>query len=37
MLLMFAGRVGILTLVLALGSKRSSAEIRKPLDTVLIG
>ena len=37
MLLMFAGRVGILTLVLALGSKRSTAEIRKPLDVVLIG
>lgn len=37
MILMFAGRVGVLTLVLALGSKRSTAEIRKPLDTVLIG
>ena len=37
MLLMFAGRVGVLTLVLALGSKRATASVRHPLDTVLIG
>lgn len=36
-LLMYAGRVGILTLALALGEKKSAAEIRKPLDTLLIG
>lgn len=36
-LLMYAGRVGILTLALALGQKRSSAEVRKPVDTLLIG
>ena len=35
--LMYAGRVGILTLGLALGKKRSTAEIRKPIDTLLIG
>lgn len=37
MLLMYAGRVGILTLALALGEKRTSAGIRKPIDTLLIG
>lgn len=36
-ILMYAGRVGILTLALALGKKRSAAEIRKPIDTLLIG
>lgn len=36
-LLMYAGRVGILTLALALGEKRTAAEIRKPVDTLLIG
>ncbi len=36
-LLMYAGRVGILTLALALGEKRTTAEIRKPVDTLLIG
>ncbi len=35
--LMYAGRVGILTLALALGEKRSTAEVRKPIDTLLIG
>lgn len=35
--LMYAGRVGILTLALALGEKRTAAEIRKPVDTLLIG
>ena len=35
--LMYAGRVGILTLTLALGRKRSTAEIRRPIDTLLIG
>lgn len=36
-ILMYAGRVGILTLALALGEKRTTAEIRKPIDTLLIG
>ncbi len=36
-LLMYAGRVGILTLILALGKKRVSSELRRPLDTILIG
>lgn len=36
-ILMYAGRVGILTLALALGEKRTAAEIRKPVDTLLIG
>ncbi len=36
-LLMYAGRVGILTLALALGEKKTNAEIRKPIDTLLIG
>ena len=35
--LMYAGRVGILTLALALGEKHTTAEVRKPLDTLLIG
>ena len=36
-LLMYAGRVGILTLALALGEKKTAAEIRRPVDTLLIG
>lgn len=36
-ILMYAGRVGILTLALALGEKHSTAEVRKPVDTLLIG
>lgn len=36
-LLMYAGRVGILTLALALGEKRTATEVRKPVDTLLIG
>ena len=36
-LLMYAGRVGILTLALALGEKRTTAEIRRPIDTLLLG
>lgn len=36
-ILMYAGRVGILTLALALGEKRSAAGLRKPIDTLLIG
>lgn len=36
-LLMYSGRVGILTLALALAEKRSASEIRKPVDTLLIG
>ncbi|MBD5632221.1 MAG: Trk family potassium uptake protein [Clostridia bacterium] len=35
--LMYAGRVGILTLALALGEKRSISAVRKPIDTLLIG
>lgn len=35
--LMYAGRVGILTLALALGEKHSTAGIRLPVDTLLIG
>ncbi|MDE6613072.1 MAG: Trk family potassium uptake protein, partial [Clostridia bacterium] len=36
-ILMYAGRVGILTLALALAEKKIAAEIRKPIDTLLIG
>ena len=36
-ILMYAGRVGILTLALAFGEKRTLSEMRKPLDTLLIG
>ena len=36
-ILMFAGRVGILTLALALGAKKTAAEIRRPVDTLFIG
>lgn len=35
--LMYAGRVGILTLALALAKKRKDSEIRYPVDTLLIG
>ncbi len=37
MLLMYAGRVGILTLALALGRKRGTEEVRKPIETLFIG
>lgn len=37
MLLMYTGRVGILTLALALGESRTTAKIRKPIDSILIG
>lgn len=36
-ILMYIGRVGILTLALALGEKKTAAEIRKPIDTLYIG
>lgn len=36
-LLMYAGRIGILTLALALGGKRKPGEVRKPVDSLLIG
>lgn len=36
-ILMYAGRVGILTLALALGEKHTTAEVRKPVDSLLIG
>lgn len=35
--LMYAGRVGILTLALALGGKQKVGELRKPVDSLLIG
>ena len=35
--LMYAGRVGILTLALAFGEKRTPSGVRKPVDTLLIG
>lgn len=35
--LMYAGRVGILTLALALGEKKTTSAIRKPVDTLMIG
>lgn len=37
MVLMYAGRVGILTLVLSLGTRKKTPTIKKPLDTMLIG
>lgn len=36
-ILMYAGRVGILTLGLALGQTKATAEIRRPVDNLLIG
>lgn len=36
-LLMYTGRVGILTLALALGRKRSSNAVRKPAESLFIG
>lgn len=36
-ILMYAGRVGILTVGLAFGEKKDVAEIKKPIDNVLIG
>lgn len=36
-LLMFTGRVGILTIALAVARKQTSADVRKPLDNLLIG
>lgn len=36
-ILMYAGRVGILTLALALGQTKATAEIRRPVDSLLIG
>lgn len=37
MFLMYAGRVGILTIGLAVGEKKDYAEVKKPVDTLLIG
>jgi len=37
MLLMFTGRVGILTLALALLERRVVSNVRKPLDSLIIG
>ncbi len=36
-LLMYTGRVGILTLALAFGERRDAATVKKPVDTLLIG
>ena len=36
-ILMYCGRVGILTLALALGERRTTSAVRKPVDTLLIG
>ena len=36
-ILMYAGRVGILTLALALAKKRKTPDVRYPVDTLLIG
>lgn len=36
-ILMYAGRVGILTLALAIGENHTPAGIRRPVDTLLIG
>lgn len=36
-ILMYAGRIGVLTLALALGKAKSVGEIRRPVDNVLIG
>ncbi len=36
-LLMYTGRAGVLTLAFALGRKRETAEIRRPVDTFFIG
>lgn len=37
MLLMYAGRVGILTIALAVAERRSTASVKRPLDNILIG
>ncbi len=37
MLLMYTGRVGILTIGLAFGEKTNGAKVKKPVDNVLIG
>lgn len=37
MLLMYLGRVGVLTLAFAFGEQKQTAEIKKPVDTLLIG
>ncbi len=37
MILMYAGRVGILTIALAFGEKRDTRNTKRPLDSILIG
>lgn len=37
MLLMYAGRVGILTIALSVAQNRTSASVKRPLDNILIG
>ena len=36
-LLMYAGRVGILTIALAFGEKKDLAEVKKPVENILVG
>lgn len=36
-ILMYTGRVGILTIGLAFGEKRDTSDVKKPVDTLLIG
>ncbi len=37
MLLMYAGRVGILTIALSVAEKRTASSVKRPLDNILIG
>lgn len=37
MLLMYAGRVGILTIALSVAQKRTTTSVKRPLDNILIG
>lgn len=37
MLLMFMGRAGILTVTMALGNQNNASDVKKPIDSVLIG
>jgi trk system potassium uptake protein TrkH len=37
MVLMYAGRVGILTIALAFGEKKDTVSTKRPLDNILIG
>ena len=35
--LMFAGRVGVMTLAIAFGERRNPPPLRRPVDRILIG